>query len=310
MHAGRIGASMVLASVLSWGLLSCDTAHEAPVATGSPEPGSVLRVGVQAWDMPSRVEESFEPIEQALEGALMHHGAGLSVEIVPFAIYGELLAAVAQGYVDVARMESGSYLTARQREPGLTLLAVERSARGTPRQGMIITSVHASIDTLDDLRGKTFAFGDEYAAIGRYLPRAALLAAGLRAPDLGAMTFLRRGDKIAAAVRLGEYDAGVVSAETFRRVNVDGSLRVLSPLVDAPRPWVARAGLERQLVSALTAVLLDLHDAHRLRVLDAAGFAPATPDTYESVRAAMAAAAAYDAGSDAAAPATTQRPGH
>ncbi|HWN68418.1 MAG TPA: PhnD/SsuA/transferrin family substrate-binding protein [Haliangium sp.] len=302
-----MGLASILASALAWGLLACDTAHEAPVATAAPEPGGVLRVGVQAWDMPSRVEESFEPIEQALAGALMHHGAGRSVEIVPFAIYGELLAAVTQGYVDVARMESASYLTARQREPGITLLALERSARGTPRQGMIITSAYASIDTLDDLRGKTFAFGDEYAAIGRYLPRAALLAAGLRAPDLGAMSFLRRGDKIAAAVRLGEFDAGVVSAETFRRVNVDGSLRVLAPLADAPRPWVARAGLERQLVGTLTAVLLDLHDAPCLRALDAAGFAPAAQDTYEPVRAAMAAAAEFDAGNDTAAPATAQR---
>lgn len=302
MHAWLIGASTVIA----WA--ACDTPlQQSPVAAWPLELGGVLRVGVQAWDMPTRVEESFAPIEQALEGALVQRGAGLAVEIVPFAIYGELLAAVAEGRVDVARMESGSYLTALQRAPGIRLLAVERSARGTPRQGVIITSVHGSIDTLDDLRGKTFAFGDEHAAIGRYLPRAALLAEGLRAPDLGAMVYLRRGDKIAAAVRLGELDAGVVDAETFRRANVDGSLRVLAPLVDAPRPWVARAGLDRQLAAALTAALLDLRDAQCLRVLDAGGFAPATGDTYDQVRAAMIATAAFEAG-DMEMTAASQRP--
>ena len=302
VHVWLIGACTILAS-------ACDgPLPEAPVAAGPRKPGGGLRVGVQAWDMPSRVEESFAPIEEALEGALIRHGAGRSVEIVPFAIYGELLTAFEQGYVDVARLESGSYLTARQHQPGITLLAVERPARGTPRQGVIITSVHASLDTLDDLRGKTFAFGDEHTAIGRYLPRAALLAAGLRAADLGTTVHVRRDDKIAAAVRLGEFDAGVVDAGTFRRVNVDGSLRVLATLADAPRPWAARAGLDRRLASALTAALLDLHDAHRLRVLDADGFAPAAHDAYQPVRAAVAAAAVFEAGSDPEVSAASQRP--
>jgi phosphonate transport system substrate-binding protein len=290
VHAWLIGASAALACALP----ACDA---PPRAAWAPEPG-VLRIGVQAWDMPSRVEESFLPVEQALEGALVHHGAGLAVEIVPFAVYGELVAALAQGRVDVARLESGSYLSAAQREPGIALLAVERPARGTPRQGLIVTSVHATIDTLDELRGKRVAFGDEHASLGRYLPQAALLAAGLRATELGAMAYLRRGDKIAAAVRLGEFDAGVIDAETFRRVNVDGSLRVLSPLIDAPRPWVARAGMSGELVAALATALLELDDAHSLRVLDAGGFDAATPDTYEPARAAMVAAAAFAAGSD------------
>jgi phosphonate transport system substrate-binding protein len=303
VHAWLLGAGMALA----WAVAACDGPREEAPGAWARGPGDALRVGVQAWDLPGRVEESFEPIEQALEGALIHQGAGRSVEIVPFAVYGELLSAVAQGYIDVARLESGSYLSARQREPGITLLAVERTARGAPRQGVIITSLHASMDTLDDLRGKSFAFGDEHTAIGQYLPRAALLAAGLHASDLGAMVHVRRPDKIAAAVRLGELDAGVINAELFRRVNGDGSLRVLAPLPDAPRPWVARAGLDRRLASALTAALLDLHEATRLRVLDAGGFAPATHDAYEPVRAAMSASAAFEAGGDTEVSSATQR---
>jgi phosphonate transport system substrate-binding protein len=305
VHAWLIGASTVVACAVA----ACDgLPPEAPGASRGRGSGGALRVGVQAWDMPSRVEESFAPIEGALEGALIHHGAGRSVEIVPFAIYEELLAAFEQGYVDVARLESGSYLTARRHEPRIMLLAVERPARGTARQGVIIASVHASLDTLDDLHGKSFAFGDEHTAIGRYLPQAALLAAGLRASDLGATAHLRRDDKIAAAVRLGEFDAGVIDAETFRRVNADGGLRALAPLVDAPRPWVARADLDRRLANALTSALLDLHEAHRLRVLDADGFAPAAHDAYAPVRAAVTAAAAFEAGSGTEVSATGQRP--
>lgn len=295
---------------LAWATAACEA---PPAEVPAPALGGALRVGMHAWDMPGRVEASFASIEATLEPvlerALVHHGAGQSVEIVPFAVYGELVDAVARGHVDVARLEAGAFLAAQERAPGLALLAAEQSARGRARRGVIVTSAHGDIDTLDELRGKRFAFGDEHAAIGRYLPQAALLEAGLRAADLGGWTYLGRGDRIAAAVRLGEFDAGVIDAELFPRVNVDGSLRALAPpLLDAPRPWVARAGLEPRLVGALRAALLDLHDATCLRVLEAAGFGRMSDDDYDPVRAAMAAAVAFATGADASASAARSRP--
>jgi phosphonate transport system substrate-binding protein len=253
------------------------------------KPAGVLRVGVQTWDMPSRVDEAFAPIEQAFEGVLMLHGLDLSVEIEPFAVYKELLAALAEGRVDVARLEPGSYLTARHRQPGIAVLAVERPGRGGPRQGVIVTGTHSSIDGLAGLRGKSFAFGDEHASLGHHLAQAKLLEAGLRASDLRRTQFLRRSDKVAAAVRLGEFDAGVLEAGAFRRLNTDGGLRVLASLVDAPRPWIARVGLEPGVTAALSDALLRLTDVRCLQLLDASGFERADEKSYELVRAAMAA---------------------
>jgi phosphonate transport system substrate-binding protein len=282
-----------------------DPGGETPAAS---RPRGVLRVGVQTWDMPSHVDEAFAPIEQAFEGALVLHGFELSVEIEPFAVYKELLAALAEGRVDVARLEAGSYLTARQGQPGISVLAVERPGRGGPRQGMIVTAAGSPVEALPALRGKSFAFGDEHASLGRHLPQAALLAAGLHASDLRHSEYLRRSDKIAAAVRLGEFDAGVLEAGAFRRLNADGGLRVLAPLVDAPRPWVARVGLARDVAAALGDALLGLDDARALQVLDARGFDRPDENTYEHVRAAMAATALFESrGAPRAGPGATPR---
>jgi phosphonate transport system substrate-binding protein len=309
MLGRRSGVTVCGMAVMACALSACDAPSAGePVAGRASEQSGVVRVGVQAWDLPSRVEESFAPVDQVLEGTL--RGNDLAIEIVPFAVYGELLAALAEGRVDVARLDSGSYLTALQRERGLTLLAIERPGRGRPRQGMIVTSAQGSIGTLADLRGKSFAFGDEHAAIGRHLAQAALLAAGLHASDLGRTAYLRRGDKIAAAVRLGEFDAGVIEADVFRRANADGSLRVLAPVIDAPRPWVARAGLDAEIAAALSTALLALDDARCLQVLDASGLERARDDTYASVRTAMTAAALFTAGGSlqvSAAPARSRR---
>jgi phosphonate transport system substrate-binding protein len=257
------------------------------------KPSGVLRVGVQTWDMPSRVDAAFAPIEQAFEGVLILYGLDLSVEIEPFAVYKELLAALAEGRVDVARLEPGSYLTARQRQPGIAILAVEHPGRGGPRRGMIVTATRSPIDGLAALRGKSFAFGDEHASLGHHLPQAALLSAGLHASDLRRTQFLRRYDKVAAAVRLGEFDAGVLEASAFQRLNTDGGLRVLAPLVDAPRPWIARVGLEPGVTAALSEALLRLDDVRCLQLLDASGFARADETSYEPVRAAMAASVLF-----------------
>lgn len=263
-------------------------AEEQKVVAAS-KPIGVLRVGVQTWDMPSRVDEAFAPIEQAFEDVLLLHGLELSVEIEPFAVYKELLAALAEGRVDVARLEPGSYLTARRRQPGITVLAVERPGRGGPRAGVIVTATHSSIKGLAGLRGKSFAFGDEHASLGNHLPQASLLAAGLYASDLRGTQFLRRSEKIAAAVRLGEFDAGVLEAGAFQRLNADGGLRVLASLVDAPRPWITRVGLEPGVTVALSDALLKLTDVRCLQLLDASGFERVDEKSYELVRAAMAA---------------------
>lgn len=252
-----------------------------------------LRVGIRSWSMSAQAARELAVIEHALENALAVRDARREVTLEPFVVYGELLAALADGRVDVARLESASYLTARRREPGIALLAMERPSPAEPPEGIIFTSKRAAIHGLAGLRNRTFAFGDKHAAIGHHLPRAALVAAGLQASDLRAFTYLQRPDKVAAAVRLGELDAGAVDVATFQHTNVDDSLHVLARVDDAPRPWVARAGLEPALVAALGESLRGLRDARVLAVLHIDGFDRADPDAYEPVRAAMDAAAGF-----------------
>lgn len=288
----------ILLSAVCWPVILCAVCAAPGCDAPSPEARetaqlAILRVGVQSWSMSVQTTRELARIEQALEHALAARDARRDVTIVPFVVYGELVAALTGGRVDAARLESASYLVARRRAPEVALLAMERPSRAAPARGIIFTSKSAGIDSLAGLRGRTFAFGDELAAIGRYLPQAALVGVGLHASDLHGFAYLQRPDKVAAAVRLGEFDAGAVELAIFQRANRDDSLRVLARVDDAPRPWVARAGLDPALVISLGESLGALTDPQALAVLHADGFDRADPDAYDAVGAAMTAAARF-----------------
>ena len=254
-----------------------------------------LRVGVHTWELSSRVDQDYAAIAQAFEQALGAIGQPSAVDIEPFAVYGELTEALLAGRIDVARLESATYLEVRERGQ-LPLLALEQPAMATPRRAVVVTAADSAIASLADARGHSFAFGDQRTAVGRYLPQAALREAGVEAEALSRSRYMRRPDKIAAAVRLGEYDLGVLSYALYRREARAGTLRVVATIDDAPQPWVARRGLEPSLLRGLADALQAMDASRSLRSLGIVGFTAPDASVYEPVRAAKRAAAAFGPG--------------
>ena len=64
-------------------------------------------------------------------------------------------------------------------------------------------------------------------------------------------------------------------------------LRVLHPFDNAPKPWVARAGLDVKVVKALTASLLALDNPEALKALKVPGFTTISDSDYDMVRKGM-----------------------
>jgi phosphonate transport system substrate-binding protein len=71
---------------------------------------------------------------------------------------------------------------------------------------MIVARADSPIKTVQDLRGKSFAFGDEKAL----LQRAVVVGAGLPLEELGEYAFIGHYDNIARGVSIGDFDAGIL----------------------------------------------------------------------------------------------------
>jgi phosphonate transport system substrate-binding protein len=74
---------------------------------------------------------------------------------------------------------------------------------------------------------------------------------------------------------------------TFEDLNDKGQLREIARFPNVGKPWVARAGLDEKLVTALRKALLAMTDAATLKALKCEGFLPTADEDFELVRKGM-----------------------
>lgn len=248
-----------------------------------------LAFGVYTTDSPTTVAKQFRPTLNAIEVRL----AGLLNEPVTIKLqitssYEQGVKDLVSGKVDFSRLGPASYVAAKQANAQISILAIE-SKKGQKRfQGVICVKRDSEIITLSDLRGKSFAFGNERSTIGRYLVQYQLMQDGIYAANLESYHYLGRHDLVGLAVAAGQYDAGALKESTFKRLVEQGSrLRVLTTFENVTKPWVASHLLDSKFKEQLKQALLTLDDKDALHALKKDGFLPGKDDDYRMIRLAI-----------------------
>jgi phosphonate transport system substrate-binding protein len=265
--------------------------------TTTPAPKTTpvyLSFGVYQSDKATDMYRKFIPLIEAIQGDLeLRLGRPTDIEMQIFKTYEDGIEALAKGKVDFVRFGPSPYILAKRKNPGLELLAMELEEGKKSFHGCVVVPRASKIQKLSDLRGKSFAFGDKNSTIGRFLVQELMLNEGLHARDLGRYEYLDRHDKVAAAVLAGDFDAGSVKESNFEESK--GALRALVKFENVTKPWVARSGLDADVVAGLRAGLLDMKDSAALKSLKVSGFAPTSDAEYLEVQKSMAAAEAFEA---------------
>lgn len=257
-------------------------------ATAHAEEDLSLSFGVYQTDKASVMYRQFTPVIKLLEQEVSTRiGRPVRIHMIIFKSYEEANDALISGDVDFVRFGPASYVIAKDRDPGISLLAMEHKDGEKRFGGVIVVQTNSTIRELSDLKGSRFAFGDEYSTIGRYLVQAELSLAGVRARDLADYAYLGRHDKVIKAVALGDYDAGAAKENTFKKLNLDGMLRVLHRFDNVTKPWVARSEMDSELTVHLRESLLSIKDPTALEALKFSGFLPTNDAEYQFVREGM-----------------------
>ena len=172
--------------------------------------------------------QKFQPIVNELNRQFtLSPEVDRSVDFRIYETYEEGVNDLVAGEVDFMRLGPASYVNAKQRNPDIRLLAME-SVNGKRRfRGVIIVPESSPAETIADLRGKRFAFGNKNSTIGRYLSQKLLVQSGVKAKDLAGFDYLGRHDRVAYAVGLGDYDGGAVKESTFLKEQRKGTVRAL-----------------------------------------------------------------------------------
>ncbi|HUR27515.1 MAG TPA: PhnD/SsuA/transferrin family substrate-binding protein [Planctomycetota bacterium] len=264
-----------------------------PTGKGKP-PALHLTFGVYQSDKATEMYRKFTPVIESIQDDVEKRlGRPTDIEIQIFKTYEDGIDALCKGTVDFVRFGPSPYILAKRKNANLELIAMELEDGKKQFNGCIVVPRDSKIHSLAELRGRSFAFGDRNSTIGRYLVQELLLKEGIHASDLGRQEYLERHDKVAAAVLAGDFEAGAVKESNFEEAKKE--LRVLVTFPNVTKPWVARAGLDAEILGGLRGALLDLKDPLALKALKVSGFATTSDKEYESVQQSMKAAEAFEA---------------
>jgi len=254
-----------------------------------------LSFGVYQTDKATVMYKTFTPILESIQDSVSKElGRPVDLGLTIFKSYDDGIQALVQGQVDLVHFGPASYVTAKEVNPNIQLVAMEHEKGAKRFKGVIVVKADSPFQTIDDLRGKRFAFGDRNSTIGRYLVQAQLVDHGIYGKDLASYKYMERHDQVAGAVEIGDFDAGSVKSNTFKKYADKGTLRKLAEFENVTKPVVARSGLDPAVLIAVQHAFYALKDEAILKDLKISGFMPTSDSEYDFVRDGMKKSARFE----------------
>ncbi|MDU9006687.1 PhnD/SsuA/transferrin family substrate-binding protein [Sedimentitalea todarodis] len=254
-----------------------------------------LVFGTYAADKPTTTVRKYKPFLNYLALQMTEVlGKPVSITMKIARDYETGIDHLAEGQVDFARFGPASYITVRERNDGIQIVAMESKGGNKRFKGVIVVHSDSAIPSLSALSGQSFAFGDELSTIGRYLAQSHLIEAGITSHELSGYDFLGRHDRVGTAVGARRFTAGALKESTFNKLVASGvPIKVLFEFDNVTKPWLASSGLDPEILAAMRLVMLNTTDPGILDSINKDGFVEGTDADYDFIRAAMKHSAAF-----------------
>ena len=249
----------------------------------SAEP--VLRVSLFPEEKPSIMRRKLKPLTDYLEKKI-----AMKIEFRPMANEDDLVNGLVANKVDLAWFSGLDFIQAKLRSNEQVIPIVQRVEDAQTRS--VFVTARVDIAGLEDLKGRTFAFGAETSVSDHLMPRAFMREAFVD-PDIEMKHVVYAGspDVVVAAVSGGKVDAGVLSAAAWERMLANGkaNAKVLHVFYTTPGysdfNWTVRADMDANLRRELTSAFLSLDggiglDREILDLQRASRFIPADAENY------------------------------
>ncbi len=275
------------------GAFACALAVSAAFPAIAEE--GVLRVSAIPDEAPTELQRKFAPLGKYLEAQ-----TGMKVIFVPVSDYAAVVESLATKKIDLAWLGGFTYVQAKIRTNGTAIPIVQREEDAKFTSKFI--TADPAIKSLNDLKGKTFAFGAPSSTSGSLMPRYFLLQAGINPEkDFKNVAFSGAHDATVAFVAAGKADAGVLNASVWEKLVEAKKVDTDKVRVFATTPpyfdynWTVRGDLDPALVKKLTDAFLKLDAANPeqkeiLQLQRAAKFIPTKKENYDGIEKAAHAA--------------------
>ena len=177
-----------------------------------------LVFGAIAVGKVSKVRKALTPFLKYLEAE-----TGAKIRFETGKDYLDTIAKFQSGYFDFGYIGPSPYVIATSGDNGADVFkpiaGLETNHKPYFYAVVIAAKENDAINTLQDLKGKRFAFGSRQSTLSFYMPAKMLMDAGVF-DSFNESAFLGKHDKVARDVSMGRYDAGGIKIAVAQK-NID-----------------------------------------------------------------------------------------
>ena len=178
----------------------------------------LIRFGVEpvGGGSPLEIQEKFSPLAEHLSKK-----TGQKVVLKVVSDYEGILRDIEQGITQFCFVSPVTYIIAKKKY-GTQVIAKALIEGKSAYRSVIVTKSASRINSLEDIRGRKFAFGDPHSLSSYIAPRKMLLNAGIDLKDLLHYEYLGSHEAVADAVLSGNFDAGGITESAANKFKDKG----------------------------------------------------------------------------------------
>jgi phosphonate transport system substrate-binding protein len=248
---------------------------------------AVLRVAMIPSTDPGKIVRESQPLVNYLE-----RETGSRVELVVPTNYAAVVEAIANDRVDIAYLGGFTFVQASRRAGVRPLVQRERDQNF---HSVFITQPGSGINSLADLNGHSFAFGDVNSTSGHLMPAYYMRKAGIDPSALAKTLYTGGHDATALAVANAKVHAGAMDELVYATMMKTGKITPTQVKIFYTTPaffdyvWAARKNLDQKMSNAFADALLKLDSSNAegkilLDLLNASRYVRADDASYDKLR--------------------------